>query len=270
MTLEENRQKGEKIALTLMYDGLRFCGWQVQKNARSVQSTLQDALQTVLGYRPDVCGCSRTDSSVHANNYVCHILKDGVSMDCERLTMALNAHLWDSGLAVKSACIKNADFHARYSCTSKEYIYKIWNEKYDNPFLKGKAMFYPRQIDIASLSYVKEEFCGTHDFRSFMSKGSKNENNTVRTVKYFDVERCDGLVTIRVCADGFLYNMVRSIAGTLMYCGVGKIAPEAIPAILASGDREQAGPTAPACGLYMSALTYNMEALDGRANETHD
>ncbi len=256
MTLEENRQTGEKIALTLMYDGSYFCGWQVQKNARSVQSTLQDALQTVLGYRPDVCGCSRTDSSVHANNYVCHILKDGVSMDCERLTMALNAHLRDSGLAVKSSCLRNADFHARYSCTSKEYIYKIWNEKYDNPFLKGKAMFYPRQIDMDSLSYVKQEFCGTHDFRSFMSKGSKNENNTVRTVKYFDVERCDGLITIKVCADGFLYNMVRIMVGTYLDLARKNAPAGSLTQIIEGKNRALAGDTAPAEGLYLNRIFY--------------
>jgi tRNA pseudouridine38-40 synthase len=110
---------------------------------------------------------------------------------------------------------------------------------------------------------------GKQDFAAVKNEGTPVKS-TVRTIYYCNVERKGDRIYIRVCADGFLYNMVRSIAGTLMYCGVGKIAPEAIPAILASGDREQAGPTAPACGLYMSALTYNMEALDGRANETHD
>ena len=256
MTEAENRQSGEKIALNLMYDGSMFCGWQVQKNAKSVQSTLQDALESVLSFRPDVCGCSRTDSSVHANNYVCHILKNGVKMDCDRLVMALNSHLRGSGIAVKSAIAKEADFHARYSCTSKEYEYKIWNEKYENPFLKSRAMFYPRDIDIDALSYVSREFCGTHDFRSFMTKGSKNEENTVRTVKYFQVSRDNGLITIRVCADGFLYNMVRIMVGTYLDLSRKKAPSGSLTEIIEGRDRSLAGDTAPAHGLYLNRIFY--------------
>ena len=257
MTAEENRSSGEKIALTLMYDGAKFCGWQVQKNARSVQGFLQDALEGVLSFRPDVCGCSRTDSGVHANNYVCHIPKSGITMDCDRLTAALNAHLRDSGLAVKSACVRDADFHARYSCIAKEYEYKIWNERYDNPFLKGRAMFYPREIDIDALSYVSKEFCGTHDFRSFMTKGSKNEDNTVRTVKYFEVSKEKGLITIRVCADGFLYNMVRIMVGTYLDLARKKAPEGSLSRIIDGTNRSLAGDTAPAHGLYLNRIFYN-------------
>ncbi len=256
MTAEENRQSGEKIALSLMYDGSHFCGWQVQKNGKSVQATLQDALQSVLGFRPDVCGCSRTDSGVHANNYVCHILRENVKPDNERLVMALNAHLRNSGLAVTSAEYRDADFHARYSCTGKEYIYKIWNEKYMNPHLSGKAMFYPRDIDIEALRYVSDEFKGTHDFRSFMTKGSKNEDNTVRTVKYFDVQKQDGLITVSVCADGFLYNMVRIMVGTYLDLARKKAPQGSLAEIIEGNDRSLAGDTAPAEGLYLNRIFY--------------
>lgn len=256
MTELENKTLGEKIALTIMYDGTRFHGWQVQSNARSVQGALQDSLEAVLGFRPDVTGVSRTDAGVHANNYVCHILRDGVKIPPERLVAALNSHLRDSGIAIKGAVLKDADFHARYSCTAKEYIYKIWNERYMNPFLKERAMFYPMEIDIEKMRFAEREFVGTQDFRAFMTKGSKNEDNTVRTVKYFNVSKQDGLITISVCADGFLYNMVRIMVGTyidLARCGASS---GALSEIIDSCDRKYAGDTAPACGLYLNKIFY--------------
>lgn len=256
MTVLENRMTGEKIALTIMYDGRLFHGWQVQNNAKSVQGTLQDGLEKILGFRPDVSGVSRTDSGVHANNYVCHILKDGINIPCERLAAALGFHLRDSGIAVKSAEIRDADFHARYSCTGKEYIYKIWNARYSNPFLKDRAWFYPIEIDVEKMRFAEKEFVGTHDFRSFMTKGSKNEDNTVRSVKYFNVEKQDELITISVCADGFLYNMVRIMVGTyvdLARCGASE---GAVKEIIESCERKNAGDTAPAEGLYLNKIFY--------------
>lgn len=256
MTELENRLSGEKIALTIMYDGKLFHGWQVQNNAKSVQGTLQDGLENVIGFRPDVSGVSRTDSGVHANNYVCHIPRDGVNIPCERLTAALNSHLRDSGIAVKSAEIKDADFHARYSCTGKEYIYKIWNSRYMNPFLKDRAWFYPMEIDIEKMRFAEKEFVGTHDFRAFMTKGSKNEDNTVRTVKYFNVTKEDELITISVCADGFLYNMVRIMVGTYVDLARKGAGEGSVGIIIESRERKNAGDTAPAEGLYLNRIFY--------------
>ncbi|MBE6680722.1 MAG: tRNA pseudouridine(38-40) synthase TruA [Ruminococcaceae bacterium] len=256
MTELENKASGEKIALTIMYDGTFFHGWQVQNNAKSVQGTLQDGLESVLGFRPDVSGVSRTDSGVHANNYVCHILKDGITIPPERLAAALNSHLRDSGIAVKKAEIKDADFHARYSCVGKEYIYKIWNARYANPFYKDKAMFYPMEIDIEKMRFAEKEFVGTHDFRSFMTKGSKNEENTVRTVKYFNVKKEDELITISVCADGFLYNMVRIMVGTYIDLSRKGASEGAVREIIEKCDRKYAGDTAPAEGLYLNKIFY--------------
>ena len=256
MTELDNRDMGEKIALTIMYDGTYFHGWQVQNNAKSVQGTLQDGLEKVLGKRLDVSGVSRTDSGVHANNYVCHILKDGITIPPERLVAALNSHLRDSGIAVKNAEIKDADFHARYSCVGKEYIYKIWNARYANPFYKDRAMFYPMEIDIEKMRFAEEEFVGIHDFRSFMTKGSKNEDNTVRTVKYFNVKREDELITISVCADGFLYNMVRIMVGTYIDLSRKGASEGAVREIIEACDRKYAGDTAPAEGLYLNKIFY--------------
>lgn len=248
-------QNTKKIALTLMYDGAKFHGWQVQSNAKSVQSTVQDALQMCLGFRPDVCGCSRTDSGVHANEYVCHISSEKVKVHVEKLPAALNFHLKGSGLAVKCAQEKPSDFHARYSCKGKEYIYKIWNAPFENPFLTGKALFYPSPLDVQLLEEICAQFCGTHDFRAFMSKGSKNENNTVRTVKYFTAEKQDNLIILRVCADGFLYNMVRIMVGTVIKCATSK-EKTTVKEIIDSLDREQAGDTMPSHALYLNKVFY--------------
>lgn len=256
MTENENRRVGEKIALTIMYDGTLFHGWQVQNNAKTVQSTLQDALESVLSKRPDVSGCSRTDAGVHANNYVCHIPKDGISIPPERLVFALNSALRGKGIAVKKARVCDEDFHARYSCLGKEYIYKIWNAKYMNPFYRDRAMFCPFEIDIDKMRFAEREYIGKHDFRAFMTKGSKNEDNTTRTVKYFNVTRENELITISVCADGFLYNMVRIMVGTYLDLARKNPTPGEIARIIKSCDRKYAGDTVPACGLYLNKIFY--------------
>ena len=256
MTELENRNSGEKIAITIMYDGTLFHGWQVQNNAKSVQGSLQDGLERVLGFRPDVSGVSRTDAGVHANNYVCHIPSDGITVPVERLASALNFHLRDSGIAVKNAEMRDADFHARYSCRSKEYVYKIWNARYSNPFLCNRAWFYPTEIDVEKMRFAEKEFVGTHDFRAFMTKGSKNEDNTVRTVKYFNVKKEDELITISVCADGFLYNMVRIMVGTYVDLARKGASEGAVREIIESCERKYAGDTAPASGLYLNKIFY--------------
>ena len=245
-----------KIALTITYNGSNFCGWQVQKNAVSVQQTMQDALEMTLGFRPDLCGCSRTDSGVHANNYVCHLSAENVGIEPERLARALNSRLHGTGIAVKSAEYKEPSFHARYSCVKKEYVYKIWNAPYENPFLCGLAWHFPYKINERELDFVGEEFAGTHDFTAFMSKGSKITDDTVRTVEYFKTVRSGDLVEIYVCADGFLYNMVRIMVGTFILASAGKIEKGGISAIINSKDRSEAGDTAPAHGLYLNRVFY--------------
>lgn len=246
-----------KIALSLMYDGTYFHGWQVQKNAVTVQQTVQDALQRLLGFRPDVSGCSRTDSGVHANMYVCHIDSDGVQIPPEKLPMAINAYL-PSAIAVFDASLKGDDFHARYSCKGKEYIYKIWNAGYRNPFLDGKCMFVPRYLDIETAKFCENEFVGKHDFSAFMSQGAKSTvaEDPVRTVMYFNVRREGNLITVTVAADGFLYNMVRIMVGTYIECALGRLHEGDVTAIIDSKNRAEAGDTAPACGLYLNRVFY--------------
>lgn len=256
MTQEEFYNTGEKIALEVMYDGTFFHGWQVQNNATSVQGTLCDALLSVTGKKVDVTGCSRTDAGVHANSYICHINKNDVNIAPERLCAAMNSYLKHSHIAVKGAWIKDADFHARYSCVGKEYVYKIWNARYVNPFYENRAMFLPFEIDIEKMRYAEAEFCGKHDFRSFMTKGSKNEDNTVRTVKYFNVKKQDELIEISVCADGFLYNMVRIMVGTYIDLARKGKPCGSVKEIIEAKDRGCAGDTAPASGLYLNKVFY--------------
>ena len=244
-----------KIALTLMYDGSDFCGWQVQKNAPTVQKAVQDSLEKVLGIRPDVSGCSRTDSGVHANMYVCHIDAACVKMPPEALICALNANFKEK-LACTGAEYRPSDFHARYSCMGKEYVYKIWNASYRNPFLEGYSMFVPYHIDDSVLGFVGEEFSGEHDFSAFMSKGSKITDDTVRNVAYFKTERYGELLEIHVRANGFLYNMVRIMVGTYLDAARGKLKRGDITKIIDGRSRDNAGDTAPACGLYLNRVFY--------------
>ena len=247
-----------KIALELFFDGGRYCGWQVQHNAVSVQQRLQDALEAALGFRPDVCGCSRTDAGVHANSYVCHIDAKGVTIPLGKLPLAVNAHLRGEGIVVKKAAAADKDFHARYSCAGKEYVYLLWNAPYDNPFLRGRCFHYPIAVDETKLDFFGAELVGRHDFKSFMAKGSKIVEDTVRTVYDFSVTRENELLTLRVSADGFLYNMVRIITGTYLAAAAGRYGKGDISRVIRAKDRRAAGDTAPACGLYLNKVYYPM------------
>ncbi len=254
--MTENLKKSGKYALNIMYDGSKYCGWQVQKNAVSVQQKMQDALENLLGFRPDVSGVSRTDAGVHANNYICHISDENIAIPADRFANALNARLHGTGIAVKQVFAVDGDFHARYSCTGKEYIYKIWNAPYSDPFLEGRAWFFPYRIDETALDFVGKELCGTHDFTAFMSKGSKITDDTVRTVEYFRCSRDGDLLTISVKADGFLYNMVRIMVGTFIAAHQGRIKPGDITKAIADKNRGGVGDTAPAHGLYLNRIWY--------------
>lgn len=253
-----------RVALKLIYDGSAFHGWQVQKNAVTVQSTIQDAVECVTGRRIDISGCSRTDSGVHANEYFCHMDYDSINIPPEKFMIALNAHL-SNKIAVSACNFVDDDFHARYSCIGKEYLYKIWNERYINPLYDGKVLFYPMPVDVEKLRFVENEFCGTHNFKAFMSRGSKITDDTIRSVKYFKANKQDGLLTIRVCADGFLYNMVRIMVGTYLFAAMGKYKEGDISAIINSANRALAGDTMPAHALYLNKVFYNKEEMENYA-----
>lgn len=248
------------ILLTIAYDGSCFHGWQIQQNALTVQQVFQESLSKIIGSAPDIKGCSRTDSGVHANRY-CISMKTEHPIPCQRLQAALNRYLPKS-VVVLSCREVSLDFHARYSCTSKQYIYKIWNDPVRNPFLEGYALHYRYAIDENMLNTAAQAYAGRHDFTSFCTLDKREKGDFTRTVKFFSVKRQEQLVTMTVEADGFLYNMVRIMVGTLLRIQQGKIGADQIPSIIEKKDRRFAGPTAQACGLYLNQVHYGEEAGD--------
>lgn len=248
------------LLLTICYDGSAFHGWQIQKNAVTVQEVFQNALKKVFEAQPAIHGCSRTDSGVHANEY-CINFHTEQSITDENIIRALNTYL-PREIAV-TACRRVPDgFHARYSCVSKEYVYKLYNGQIRNPFLSNYAYHYRYPVDEALLNQAAQAFVGRHDFSGFCSVGSKI-TDTVRNVKSFSVSREGDMVLFRVCADGFLYNMVRIMVGTLLFVAQGRITLEELPGVIASKERKRAGKTAPPQGLYLNHVNYEEGDLLG-------
>ena len=243
------------IMMTLSYDGSNYHGWQVQKNAITVQEVFQKAHEKVLKHKVEIKGCSRTDSGVHANMYTVSFVTFN-KIKCENLVLATNKFL-PGDIAVTSCKEVEKNFHARYSCTGKEYIYRIWNKKTKNPFLKNYAFHYWYNLDINILKNTTKYFLGTHDFTSFATLDKRDPKNMVRTIEYLEIySPKDGLIEIKIKADGFLYNMVRIIVGTLLRVAQGKIKPNDIENIIKSKNRSLAGPTIPATGLYLNKVFY--------------
>ena len=240
--------------LTLHYDGSRYHGGQVQPNGVTVQQVLQDAVQRLTGVRSGITGCSRTDAGVHAEMFCCALHTDS-RIPPEKVPAALNAHL-PRDVAVTACRLVPDDFHPRYDARGKRYVYRIWNHPARNPFWEGRAYHYGRRLDVDAMNAAAAALVGQHDFAAFCAAGSSVED-TVRSVSACGVTRRGDLVEIRVQADGFLYNMVRIIVGTLLEVESGRIDPQTIPAILQSGDRTRAGATAPAHGLYLEQVFYD-------------
>lgn len=243
-----------KLLLEMAYDGSGYHGYQVQQNAISVAEVLQDAIEIVFKKREDIVGCSRTDTGVHANQYFCHMQTD-LDIPTDAVVTALNNNL-PSDVAVLSCKEVDDDFHARYSVFYKEYVYKIHNSKIKNPFLKDKALQFKYPIDEEKLNELAKEFLGTHSFKAFCSAGAKPTDNYNRTIYKAEVKREGDIVTFTVAGDGFLYNMVRIMVGTLLLSPQGKLQKGDITKILESENREDAGITASPCGLYLNHVSY--------------
>ncbi len=246
----------KNIALRLRYDGSRYHGWQTQKSEITVQQTLEEALGRACGGRIRVVGCGRTDAGVHALRY-CANFKSDCRIPLERLPLAVNTFLPDD-VAVLAACEAEEGFNAIGSCIKKEYIYKIHNSAVRDPFLEKRACFYPQRLDVGKMNAAARAFEGTHDFRAVRSVGTETKT-TVRTVYSCRAERDGELITVSVCADGFLYNMCRAMVGTMVYASYGKLEPQDIPRLLELGDRRLTGPTMPPQGLYLNRVWYDGE-----------
>lgn len=246
------------ILLRLSYDGTRYCGFQVQKNGVAVAQVFQDALEQVLGHRPDIKGCSRTDSGVHALDFALNFFTD-CRIPVEKLPLALNTKL-PPDIRVQSARYVPEDFHARYAAHSKTYHYRIRNATIESPFDCRYTVRVPRPLDVAAMAAAAERCVGTHDFTSFCAAGSSAaaHGDTVRTITDCHVEQQGDIITISVTADGYLYNMVRILAGTLVEAGSGRMTPAEVTAALDAKDRSKAGPTMPAKGLFLYRVAYDL------------
>ncbi len=242
------------IALFLKYLGTAYHGWQVQKSDITVGETLEKATAKVVGHRVHITGCGRTDAGVHARCYVANFHTTS-SIPADRVPYALNTHL-PPDIVVTGAMDVHDGFNAIGSCVRKEYTYLIYNSRIRDPFYVNRAWFYPKHLDENVMRIAAQQFVGEHDFAAVRSVGTEVKS-TVRTVYYYDVERDGDLISLRVCANGFLYNMARAMAGTVVYAAEGKFPPEQVAQILADKDRKAAGPTVPPGGLYMTKLWYD-------------
>lgn len=239
--------------LLMSYNGTAYHGFQRQKNAIAIQQILEETIESITKEKTTVYGCSRTDTGVHANEY-CFNFYHNNSITCGGIIRALNGRLPDD-IGVFSCEEMPQDFHARYNCKGKEYIYKIHNSVIKNSFLNNMVYRYWYPIDENLLNKTAQSFVGTHDFKAFCSADSTKEC-TIRTIHYFNVERDGDIVTMTVKGDGFLYNMVRIMVGTLLFVNEGKIKPDELSKIIEGKDRTKAGKTAPPQGLYLNKVFY--------------
>ncbi len=252
----------KKLLIRISYLGTHYCGYQVQPNGVSIQQKLNEAAKALFGSDCDIVGCSRTDSGVHANMFCATVANQKqetltTSIPKEKIPQALSAYLPDD-ICVFDAEWVSPEFHARYDVREKEYLYRIYNRPVRSPFEEGRAMHLPKLLDtraIEAMNAAAAHLVGRHDFAAYMAQGS-SVKSTLRTVTAAEVVREGDLVIFRISADGFLYNMVRILAGTLLAVGQGKLSPADIPRITASCDRAQAGTTLPACGLYLNRVLY--------------
>lgn len=241
------------IKLTVEFDGTNYCGWQVQKNGMSVQQTLQKAVEGIVGHEIKLIGSSRTDAGVHAKGMVANFLTSS-TIPVLKFPQAINTGL-PRDIVVIKAEEKELEFHSRYCSTGKMYSYTILNRKLPSALLRNYAAHVSADLDILSMEQGAKYFLGTHDFSAFKSSGSNVKDN-VRTVKLLNIIKTGDIIRIEIEADGFLYNMVRIIAGTLIDVGIGKIFPDEIESILSKRERSRAGKTAPSCGLCLEYVCY--------------
>ena len=246
----------KRVMLRVAYDGTEYCGWQLQPGAPTIEGVLNDALSGLLGETIRVTGASRTDSGVHSLGNVA-VFDTDTRIPAEKISYALNQRLPDD-IVVQESREVAADFHPRHCDSRKTYEYRILNREFPLPTQRRDSYFYYRRLNVESMREAAAYLVGTHDFASFCSAHAQTET-TVRTVHDCTVEKNGDLICIRVTGAGFLYNMVRIIAGTLIEVGVGARQPEELRTIIEARERSAAGPTAPAHGLTMIGIIFEQE-----------
>lgn len=244
----------KRIKLTVAYDGTNYHGWQVQPNAVTIEGKLNEAISELTKESIQVIGASRTDAGVHALGNVA-VFDTESCIPGEKFSYALNQRLPDD-IVIQQSQEVDKDFHPRYCTCEKTYEYVILNRKFPLPEYRNTAFFYYGDLDIKAMQEATKAFLGEHDFAGFCSAGAQVKT-TVRTIYELTVEKKDNdMICIRVRGNGFLYNMVRIIAGTLLEVGKGNIEAKSLENRIAAADRSQAGPTAPARGLKLIRIQY--------------
>lgn len=242
----------KRMLLTISYDGTAYHGWQVQPNGITVQQTLQDALEKLMGRRPSVSGCSRTDAGVHAKEFCCHL-------DCEEIfpddafLKGLNS-LLPNDIVVTSCQEVSADFHARYDSKGKKYVYCMYIGNL-NPFKSRYMLHLEKMPDIKLMNSFCNGIVGTHDFAGF-SSAKRTVENSVRTVYECDVSMIDNCIYFTISGNGFLYNMVRILAGTALAVGYNRLKYDCYNDVFSTHNRSFAGDTLPAYALFLEKVYY--------------
>lgn len=244
----------KNIKLIIEYDGTNYAGWQKQKNAVTIQQKLEESILKLTGESVEIIGSSRTDAGVHAKGFVANF-KTESSIPARSFREALNSKLPKDIVILESEEVP-LDFHARYSSIGKLYSYTIINRVQPLAIGRDYVYHYKKQLNFEAMKEACEYFIGKHDFSAFKSTGS-SVKTSIRTVKRAFLNKDDYKLIFYVEADGFLYNMVRIMVGTLIDVGIGKIRPEDIKAIIQSKDRNRAGKTVPASGLCLEFVYYN-------------
>lgn len=241
------------IKLVIEYDGTNYDGWQTQKSKNTIQDTIEEALKKVMNEEIKLIGASRTDSGVHALGQVANFKTNSI-IPIERIPKAVNSIL-PPDIVIKNAQEVQEGFHARFSSKGKKYKYTVLNDVTPSALNRNFAYFYPYKIDIDAIKAASSYFIGTHDFSAFKSSGGVSKTN-IRTIYELKIILNDNYINFYISGDGFLYNMVRIIIGTLLEVGRGKINPDEIKEIILSGDRKRAGKTVPAHGLCLLEVYY--------------
>lgn len=243
----------KRVKIVVAYDGTNYCGWQVQPNGITIEGVLNRSLSNLLGEKIEVMGASRTDSGVHSLGNVA-VFDTNTRMPADKIAFALNQRLPED-IVVQGSCEVPSDWHPRYQESTKTYEYRILNRTFRMPTRRLDTYFYHYPLDVEQMSEAASYLVGTHDFASFCAANAQVKS-TVRTIYSCTAQKENDIITIRVTGNGFLYNMVRIIAGTLIEVGAGKRRPVEIKDILAAENRDAAGPTAPAQGLTMMGIEY--------------
>ncbi len=240
--------------MTIQYDGGRYKGWQrLGHDENTIQAKIEQVLTKMLGHEVEIIGCSRTDAGVHAKAQVANF-KSELPLQEEKIKEYLN-HYLPQDISIITVVTVPEEFHARYHAKEKTYLYLIWNQDYSNPFMRKYSMHVNEKLDLKAMQTAAAYFIGAHDFTAFSNAKSKKKS-MIREIHEISFTWEQGFIHIRFVGDGFLYNMVRWISGTLIDVGLGKIDENSIPMMLEAKDRSKTGNLAEACGLYLEKISY--------------